>query len=73
MHFIGQLLPLLVVALILWLIVGRKIGGRLRHFTMPAPRPRPRPKRSNLRMVKTSTMDTELAELLKNGNQSRRD
>jgi hypothetical protein len=71
MNFIGHLLPLLVVALILWLIVGRKVGGRLQHFTMPAPRPRP--KRSNLRMVKTSTMDTELAELLKNGDQSRRD
>jgi hypothetical protein len=71
MNLIGQLLPLLVVALILWLIVGRKVGGRLPHFTMPAPRPRP--KRSHLRMVKTSTMDTELAELLKNGNQPRRD
>jgi hypothetical protein len=71
MNLIGQLLPLLVVALILWLIVARKVGGRLPHFTMPAPRPRP--KRSHLRMVKTSTMDTELAELLKNGNQPRRD
>jgi hypothetical protein len=73
MNLIGQLLPLLAVALILWLIVARKLGGRLPHVTMPAPRPRPRPKRSHLRMVKTSTMDTELAELLKNGNQPRRD
>jgi hypothetical protein len=72
MHLVGQVLPLLVFALIVWLIVGRKIGGRLRHFTMPVPRPRPRPKRSNLRMVKTSTMDTELTELLKNENQSGR-
>jgi hypothetical protein len=71
MHLIGQLLPLLVVALILWLIVARTFGGRLPHFTMPTPRPRP--KRSHLRMVKTSTMDTELSELLKNGNQPRRD
>jgi hypothetical protein len=71
MNLIGQLLPLLVFALILWLIVGRKVAGRLSHFTMRAPRPRP--KRSNLRMVKTSTMDTELAELLKNGNQPRHD
>jgi hypothetical protein len=71
MHLIGQLLPLIVVALILWLIVARTFGGRLPHFTMPTPRPRP--KRSHLRMVKTSTMDTELSELLKNGNQPRRD
>jgi hypothetical protein len=71
MNLIGQLLPLLVVALILWLIVARRIGAWLPHFTMPAPRPRPR--RSQLRMVKTSTMDTELAELLKNENQPRRD
>jgi hypothetical protein len=71
MHLIGQLLPLIVVALILWLIVARSFGGRLPHFTMPTPRPRP--KRSHLRMVKTSTMDTELSELLKNGNQPRRD
>jgi hypothetical protein len=71
MNLIGQLLPLLVVALILWLIVARNVRGRLPHFTMPAPRPRP--KRSHLRMVKTSTMDTELAELLKNGNQPPRD
>jgi len=66
MNLIGQLLPLLVVALIVWLIVARKLGGRLPHFTMPAPRPRP--KRSHLRMVKTSTMDTELAKLLKTEN-----
>jgi hypothetical protein len=64
MNLIGQLVPLLVVALIVWLIVARKLGGRLPHFTMPAPRP----KRSHLRMVKTSTMDTELAKLLKNEN-----
>jgi|GEM_PF-3758845 hypothetical protein len=66
MNLIGQLLPLLVVALIVWLIVARKLGGRLPQFTMPAPRPRP--KRSHLRAVKTSTMDTELAKLLKNEN-----
>jgi hypothetical protein len=71
MNLIGQLLPLLVVALILWLIVARKVGGRLPRFTMPAPRPRPR--RSNLRMVKTSTMDTELNELLKSGDRPRHD
>ena len=71
MNTIGHLLPLLVVALILWLIVARQFGGQLPHFTMPAPRPRP--KRSHLRMVKTSTMDTELAELLKDKNQPRRD
>ena len=69
MNLIGQLLPLLVFALILWLIVGRMLAGRLQHFTMRVPRP----KRSNLRMIKTSTMDTELAELLKNENQPRRD
>jgi hypothetical protein len=63
MNLIGQLLPLLVVALIVWLIVARKLGGRLPHFTMPAPRPRP--KRSHLRVVKTSVMDSELAKLLK--------
>jgi hypothetical protein len=71
MNFIGQLLPLLVLAIILWLIVGRAVGVRLRRFTMPAPRPRP--KRSNLRMVKTSIMDTELNKLLKKENQSSRD
>jgi hypothetical protein len=69
MHLIGQVLPLIVIAIILWLIIARKVGGRLPHFTMPAPRP----KRSHLRMVKTSTMDTELTELLKNENQPRRD
>ena len=51
---------------IMRLIVARKLGGRLPQFTMPAPRPRP--KRSHLRAVKTSTMDTELAKLLKNEN-----
>jgi len=71
MNLIGQLLPLLVVALILWLIVRRAVGGRLRTFTMPALRPRP--KRSHLRMVKTSTMDTELSKLLKKENPSNRD
>jgi hypothetical protein len=71
MNLVGQLLPLLAVALILWLIVARAVGGRLPHFTMPTSRPRP--KRSHLRMVKTSAMDTELAELLKNENQPRRD
>lgn len=71
MNLVGRLLPLLVVALILWLIVARRVGGRLPHFTMPARRPRP--KRSHLRMVKASSMDTELAELLKNENQPRRD
>jgi hypothetical protein len=65
MNLIGQLVPLLVVALIVWLIVARKLGGRLPHFTMPAPRPRPSPKRSHLRVVKTSVMDKELAKLLK--------
>jgi hypothetical protein len=71
MNLIGQLLPLLVVALIVWLIVARKLGGRLPHFTMPAPRPRPspKPKRSHLRVVKTSVMDKELAKLLKNEKQ----
>jgi hypothetical protein len=64
MNLIGQLVPLLVVALIVWLIVARKLGGRLPHFTMPAPRPRPKP-RSHLRVVKTSVMDKELAKLLK--------
>jgi hypothetical protein len=71
MNFIGQLLPLLVLAIILWLIVGRTVAVRLRHLTMPALRPRP--KRSNLRSVKTSTMDTELSKLLKKENQSSRD
>ena len=71
MNLIGQLLPLLVVALILWLIVRRAAGVRLRGFTMPAHRPRP--KRSNLRMVKTSTMDNELSKLLKKEHQSGRD
>jgi hypothetical protein len=65
MNLIGQLLPLLVVALIVWLIAARKLGGRLPHFTMPAPRPRPSPKRSHLRVVKPSVMDSELAKLLK--------
>jgi hypothetical protein len=65
MNLIGQLVPLLVVALIVWLIVARKLGGRLPHFTMPAPRPRPSPKRSHLRVVKASVMDSELAKLLK--------
>ena len=65
MNLIGQLVPLIVVALIVWLIVARKLGGRLPTFTMPAPRP-PRPKpRSHLRVVKTSVMDKELAKLLK--------
>jgi hypothetical protein len=63
MNLIGQLVPLLVVALMVWLIVARKLGGRLPHFTMPAPRPHP--KRSHLRVVKTSVMDKELAKLLK--------
>jgi hypothetical protein len=63
MNLIGQLVPLIVVALIVWLIVARKLGGRLPHFTMPAPRPRP--KRSHLRVVKASVMDKELAKLLK--------
>jgi hypothetical protein len=71
MNFIGQVLPLLVLAIILWLIVGRAVGVRLRHFTMPALRPRP--KRTKLRSIKTSTMDTELSKLLKKENQSRRD
>ena len=71
MNLIGQFLPLLVLALILWLIVGSNVGGRLRHVKMPTPRPRP--KRSNLRMVKTSSMDTELGKLLKNENPARRD
>jgi hypothetical protein len=71
MNLIGQLLPLLVVALILWLIVRRAARGRLPSFTMPAIRPRP--KRSHLRMVKTSTMDTELSKLLKKENASNRD
>jgi hypothetical protein len=64
MNLIGQLVPLIVVALIVWLIAARKLGGRLPHFTMPAPRPRPKP-RSHLRVVKTSVMDAELAKLLK--------
>jgi hypothetical protein len=71
MNLIGQLLPLLVLALIAWLIVRRAAGGWLRRVKLPELRRRP--KRSNLRMVKTSTMDTELSKLLKKENQSSRD
>jgi hypothetical protein len=63
MNIVDQLLPLLTVALIIALIVGRAVSGRLPQFTIPARRSRP--KRSHLRMVKMSTMDAELAELLK--------
>jgi hypothetical protein len=63
MNFIGQLIPLIVVALIVWLIVARKLPAGMPRFTMP--KPHPRPKRNHLRMVKTSNMDRDLAKLLK--------
>jgi hypothetical protein len=72
MNFIGQLLPLIVVALIIWLIVARKLGTTMPRFSMPAPRPRP-PKRTPLRMVKGAAMDRELTKLLKSEGQNRPD
>jgi hypothetical protein len=72
MNFIGQLLPPLVLGLIIWLIIARRPGAGLPRFTFPSiPRPRPRPKRSHLRMVKTSNMDTELAKLLRSEDANR--
>jgi hypothetical protein len=66
MNFIGQLLPPIVLGLIIWLIIARRPGTGLPRFTLPSmPRPQPRPKRSHLRMVKTSRMDSELTKLLR--------
>lgn len=64
MNVIGHAVPLIAVAIIVVLIAANAARRRLPRFALP--KPRPRPKRSHLRMVKTSTMDRELAELLKN-------
>jgi len=65
MNFIGQLLPLVVLATIVWLIVARRSGRSLPRFSMPAPPP-PRPKRTTkLKLVKGAAMDRQLAELLR--------
>jgi hypothetical protein len=64
MTFIGQLLPLLVVAAIVALIVARLIGRRAPRAPKPAARPRAK-RTTPLRMVKGAAMDRELTKLLR--------
>ncbi len=67
------MLPLLVLATIVWLIVARQSGRSFPRFRMPAPPP-PRPKRTTkLKLVKGAAMDRQLAELLRGDDAHKRD
>jgi hypothetical protein len=63
---IGHVLPLAVLAVIVALIVARRMRMTLRMPTIAFPRLRPRRKRvPSLRLVKGTAMDDQLAELLR--------
>jgi hypothetical protein len=62
--FLGHLVPLVVLAVIVVLIAARLVCRALPTVSLPRRR-LPRKRRPPLRVIKSSAMDRELAELLR--------